>query len=100
MSEPTLSLEQAYRLADIRMDSGDKEAARLLNYAAGMAEQYNHWLQKFAWAALEKNARKRRNTLTIVLMEMENHDLDMLHFPMRSLLADKPRNDQIIAEST
>lgn len=100
MPKPTLSLEQAYRLADLRMDSGDKEAAQLLNYAAGTAEQYDRWLQKLAWAALEKNARKRRNTLAIVLMEMENHDLGMLHYPMRSLLEDKPRNDQIIAEST
>jgi hypothetical protein len=71
MGEPTSSIEDSYRLADIRSDDGDYEAARAINFCAGRAAQYREWLEKLAWACADKSSRKRSNSLAIVLAEMD-----------------------------
>jgi hypothetical protein len=66
-----ISLDDCYRLADLRSDAGDGEASRALNFAACTAEEYRRKLKKLAWACLEKNRAKRVATLKTVRMELE-----------------------------
>jgi hypothetical protein len=77
MGERVLTFEAAYRLADERSDAGDQEASELLNYCAASAEFFQRIISKLAYAALEKNAAKRREIVASVKSELDRGDYDV-----------------------
>lgn len=80
------SIEEAYRLADIRSDEGDQEAFSAISFCAATAQERMRWIETLSWACLESSAAKRKNILERVLMEMENADEDTAKMPMRAYL--------------
>lgn len=79
------SINAALNLADEIQDRGEDAACNAIRFCAGAADQRERWLEKLAWAAVEKNARKRREVLTIVLMERDANDESNARLPMRPL---------------
>lgn len=55
-----MTLSAAMSLADIRMDQGDEEAARLLNFCACAAERYQEAAQKLVYACAQSSLAKRK----------------------------------------
>jgi len=72
-------LEDCYRYAD----EHEGEAGKLLNFAARTARDNLDKVRKLAWACLEPNKAKRKNALTIVLMELEAQGENLASFPSR-----------------
>lgn len=83
MAEPTRinSLEDCYRLADQRSDTGDDEARHAINFAAWLAVQNAKWAERLAWACLEKSAAKRRAAVALVRAEMDANNLSTAKLP-------------------
>lgn len=77
------SLEDCYRFADLRSDSGDQEAAEITNFAADTAADYLKKLRRLAWSCREKSSAKRSAALQIVLMELEAVGESLAQFPPR-----------------
>lgn len=79
-----VSINQCYRIADA-MDGCD--AQRAINFAGYTAEQHRRHIKTLAWACMEKNARKRADILSRVIMEIEAGDGSTADLPDRSYLA-------------
>jgi hypothetical protein len=76
---------KAHNMADVRMDAGDEEVARLLNACGGEISELLRHLARLAWAARESNKRKRLAALEAVRAEMENQGYSTAFLPMREL---------------
>jgi hypothetical protein len=74
---------RAHNLADVRMDAGDEEIARVLNDCGRELSALTGFLHRLAWAAREPNKRKRLAALELTRAEMEAQGMSTAFLPMR-----------------
>lgn len=77
------SINAALNLADEIQDRGEDDACSAIRFCAGLAEQREGWLINLAWACVQKNARKRRAALDLVLAERDANNESNARLPMR-----------------
>lgn len=77
-----LSFEAAYRLADERMDEGDKDAAHLLNFCAASAEAFHRLIGQLAYASLQPSAAKRRQAVATIKAALDAQGYDTAMMPL------------------